>query len=58
MQSSVKLFDLDHPKHGMYYVFYDQEHKTFGISRTEYNGEGGLWCAYASLSELFKAKGL
>ena len=36
---TIKLFELDHPKHGMYYVFYNEEHRTFGISRTEYNGE-------------------
>lgn len=57
IMKTVKLFSMDHPKHGMYYVFYNTENKTFGISRSEYNGETGLWCGYASLAALFETKG-
>lgn len=49
---------IEHPKHGKYYLFYNDELKSYGISKSEYNGDSGLWCAYASLAELFKLKGL
>lgn len=49
-----KLFEFTHPVHGYYAVYYDQELKTYGITKS---GQP-CWCAYASLTELFKQKGL
>ena len=50
----IKLFEFDHPKHGHYSVWYDQEMKTYGITKS------GVppWCAYATIAELFILKGL
>lgn len=64
IQSTISTFantarmvgKIEHPKHGTYYLFFDGS--CYGISKTEYNGENGLWCAYASLGALFKMKGL
>ncbi len=53
---SKLIGSFNHPVHGMYYLFFDGS--CYGISKTEYNGEHGLWCAYASISALFKTKGL
>lgn len=50
----TKLFDFDHPKHGFYSVWYNPELKTYGITKTD----KPVWCAYSSLAELFKLKGL
>lgn len=49
-----KLFEFDHPVHGFYAVYYDEELKTYGMTKS------GMapWCAYASLTEMFKTKGL
>ena len=44
--------ELEHPKHGLYYIWHDNG--LFGISRDEKKPH----CGYASLSELFKVKGL
>lgn len=49
---------INHPKYGKYYLLYSTELGTYGISKTEYNGENGMWCACASLAELFKRKGI
>jgi len=31
---TIKLFEFDHPKHGYYSVWYDQEMNTYGISKS------------------------
>lgn len=55
MQTSIyKLFEFDHPKFGYYSVWFDSELKTYGITKSAQ----APWCAYASISELFKQKGL
>lgn len=46
---------FEHPIHGLYFIFFDGS--CYGISKTEYNGEQGLWCAYSSLASLLSAKG-
>lgn len=46
---------FEHPVHGIYYLFYDGV--CYGMSKSEYNGDSGIWCAYANLSSLLKAKG-
>ena len=48
------LFEFDHPVHGYYAVYYDAELRTYGITKSAQP----CWCAYASLTELFKQKGL
>lgn len=50
---SIKLFEFDHPKHGYYSVWYDQEMKTYGITKSGV----APWCAYATIAELFRLKG-
>lgn len=52
---SILIGEIKHPIHGKYYLFYSKENNTYGLSRTEYNGQ---WCGYSSISELFKIKGL
>lgn len=51
---TIKLFEFNHPKHGYYSVWYDQEMKTYGITKSN----AAPWCAYASIAELFRLKGL
>jgi hypothetical protein len=46
------LFKFEHPIHGPYYVWFIDN--CYGISKTE----NKPFCAYSSLSALFKAKGL
>lgn len=48
------LFSFRHPRHGMYWVWYDPNMQTYGISQSA----AAPWCAYASLEALFKQKGL
>lgn len=56
MNVNAKLIGkFEHPVHGIYFIFFDGS--CYGISKTEYNGENGLWCAYSSLSSLLKLKG-
>ena len=52
--TTVKLFDFVHPKHGYYSVWYDSSMGTYGITKSD----APCWCAYGSITELFKIKGL
>ena len=50
-ESPTLLFQFEHPKYGMYYVWYDGI--CYGIGK----GPSPVHCGYASLAELFKWKG-
>ena len=52
--NTIKLFDFEHPKYGYYSVWFDTEMKTYGITKSD----APPWCAYATITELFKLKGL
>jgi hypothetical protein len=48
----MKIGHIDHYRHGLYYIFCDNG--LYGISRED----KPVHCAYVSLTELFKIKGL
>ena len=48
----MNIGTIEHHKHGLYYIFY--KNGLYGINKENKT----IHCAYASLSEMFKLKGL